>query len=281
MFKRKVLMTLFLVGMVMALFFLSPENARDYARKTVMGWFHGFFESADRARSFVDSISSGRVTVEQLQAEVEEMRMKVSRLETENAYFRELLTENARLREMLNFKRASSFQLLAAKVTGRDPSTWWQSVIVNRGWKDVAEIPGANIDRDLPVISPRGVVGKTGQAMGNETEVTLIFSENCKISVATEGSNVQGIVKGGGVTNDGRPLLTMTYINRDAQIAPGERLFTTGLGGTFPAGLYVGSVQEVLPLKKSENFGLYLEAIVDPAIDPAKIDDLFIILKTK
>lgn len=274
-------MTIFIVGMVMALVFLSPEDAKKHVRETVMGWFHGFFQSADRARSFVGNITSARVTMEQLQKEAEEMKMKISRLETENAYFRELSVENARLREMLNFKRASSFQLLAAKVTGRDPSTWWHSVIVNRGWKDVAETPGANIDRDLPVISPRGVVGKTGQAMGNETEVILIFSENCEISVATEGSNVQGIVKGGGVTKDGRPLLLMTFINRDAQIASGERLFTTGLGGTFPAGLYVGSVLEVLPLRKSVNFGLYLEAIVDPAIDPGKIDDLFIILKTK
>jgi rod shape-determining protein MreC len=274
-------MWLFGVGMVVALIFLSPENAREQARQVMMGGVKGFFESVDRARSFASDVGRRKQTVEELEGVVEEMRMKISRLETENAYFRELLVENARLREMLNFKRASSFELLAAKVKARDPSTWWQKVIVNRGWKDAAKIPGANIDRDLPVISPRGVVGKTGQAMGEEMEVMLIFSENCKISVATEGSNVQGIVKGGGFTRDGRPLLTMTYINRDAQIAPGERLFTTGLGGTFPAGLYVGSVQEVLPLRKSENFGLYLEAIVDPAIDPSKIDDLFIILKTK
>ncbi|MCS7063790.1 MAG: rod shape-determining protein MreC [Methylacidiphilales bacterium] len=272
-------MGVFISGMVLAVIFLSPEKAKEKAREKLFDWLHGIFESADRARSFVGNIQAGRLTVEQLQEQVKALQMKVNRLETENAYFRELSVENARLREMLNFKRASSFQLLAAKVVERDPSAWWSTVIVNRGWKDVKGIPGANLDRDLPVISPRGVVGKTGQVMGMKTEVILIFNENSHISVATEGTNVQGIVKGGGVGKDGRPLLRMIYIDRDAQIAPGERLFTTGLGGTFPAGLYVGSVLEVLPLRQTVNFGLNLEAIVDPAIDPSKIDDLFIILK--
>ena len=231
---------------------------------------------SDGVRSLYSDVNAGLTTLDAAQAEVAKLRSEKDRLATENSYLLDLRKENNRLREMLGFKQASQYRLMTARVVSRDPSNWWNTVMINRGWSD-----DENLTPDLPVVTPRGVVGKTGTVSRSVTEVILMVNENCKISSVIEGSREQGIVVGEGIAAEGKPKARMKFIARNADIAVGERIFTSGLGGVFPSGLLLGTIEMVPPLSASENFGLYREAVIDTAVDPSQLDELFVVIGTK
>jgi rod shape-determining protein MreC len=231
---------------------------------------------SDWVRSLYSDVNAGLTTLDAAQAEVVKLRSENARLATENSYLIDLRKENNRLREMLGFKQASQYRLMTARVVSRDPSNWWNTVMINRGWSD-----DENLTPDLPVVTPRGIVGKTGTVSRSVTEVILMVNENCKISCVIEGSREQGIIVGEGVAAEGKPKARMKFIARNAEIAVGERVFTSGLGGVFPSGLLLGTIEMVPPLSASENFGLYREAVLDTAVDPSQLDELFVVIGAK
>jgi len=230
----------------------------------------------EKAHDFFTEVDVGLQNRQAAQQEVQRLGTENTRLQLENNFLRDLEKENARLKEMLAFKQESPFKLLACRVISRDPSSWWNTILINRGWAD-----DKSLDKDLPVVSPRGLVGKTGTVSKYTTEVILLVDENCKVASVTRGSNAQGIVMGEGNFDQGKPRMHMKFIDRSANLAVGELVFTSGLGGVFPAGLPIGVISEAPPLSSAINFGLYREAIVDPIVDLAQFNELFIIVGAK
>jgi rod shape-determining protein MreC len=230
----------------------------------------------DSATALISDVDDGLETLRTLQREVVRLRKENTRIATENIYYRNLTAENARLQEMLNFKTVSPFRLQACKVIGRKQESWWSSLQVNIGWED-----DVGLMKDLPVVSPRGVVGKTGEVYAKTTEVILMVNPNCKIAATLETTQEHGIVIGGGSRTKSQPQSKMTYIPRAADLGVGERVFTSGAGGVFPPGLFLGTVAEVKPLSAQSNFGLYRELWIDPAIDLTQLEELFIVMGSK
>ena len=58
---------------------------------------------------------------------------------------------------------------------------------------------------------------------------------------------------------------------RTARISPGVKVFSTGDGGVFPAGLLLGTVKHL------EDKDVSAEAVVNPAVNFSLLDDVFII----
>ncbi|NBR45774.1 MAG: rod shape-determining protein MreC [Verrucomicrobia bacterium] len=207
-----------------------------------------------------------------LEEENRNLRAENVRLQAEIRQMDYLRTENDRFREMLAFRDQQSYRLLACRVVERDPSNWWNSVLVDRGWKD-----DPNLAPDQPVLTPRGVVGKTGTVGRSTTRVMLISDENCKVSVLAEGSGARGILMGDTPLNGGQPICRMTFVTRDSKFDVGQRVLTTGLGGTFPPNLLVGTVSDAPPRTNQKNSGLYREGTVIPATDLNDLRELFVL----
>ena len=79
-----------------------------------------------------------------LEEENRNLRAENVRLQAEIRQMDYLRTENDRFREMLAFRDQQSYRLLACRVVERDPSNWWNSVLVDRGWKDDPTLPPTN-----------------------------------------------------------------------------------------------------------------------------------------
>ena len=87
-------------------------------------------------------------------------RIEWESLEKENADLKsrtvdydEVVAENDRLRALLNFKSShNQYQLLAGSVISRDYGTWTNTMIIDVG-------SGEGVEKDMPVITPSGVVG--------------------------------------------------------------------------------------------------------------------------
>ena len=271
--KRHNFVLLTIIGLIIVAFLLLSQDWKPQLQDFGRNVFGPAIRFVDRQRQFVNQVRSGFQSLDQAQHDLRDLREQNAELATENQVLQNLRGENTRLREMLDFKQSSQFKLLACRVVSRDPSNWWNTVIINRGWTD-----NDKLTSDLAVVTPRGVVGKTGLVSRNVTEVILMINQNCKISGTVETSNDQGIVVGMGAPAEGKPRVQMEYLPRGAQLAIGQRIFTSGLGGVFPQGLFLGTVLEAPPLSSTNNFGLYRSATVDPALDLTQLDELFVIL---
>jgi rod shape-determining protein MreC len=67
----------------------------------------------------------------------------------------------------------------------------------------------------------------------------------------------------------------MDYVLRSGDVAPGDRVVTSGLGGVYPKGLPVGEVLEV-----KDNPGEFFKDIqVRPMVDFGKLEELLVLLR--
>ncbi|MDQ6765456.1 MAG: rod shape-determining protein MreC, partial [Verrucomicrobiota bacterium] len=153
-------------------------------------------------------------------------------------------------------------------IVTRDASTWWRTVTINRGKHD-------GIETDMPVVTEEGLVGKTTTVSDSISLVLLVSDENCRVASTVEGTREQGIVAGERVVGALTPLLDLNFLSKQANLQPGQKAYTSGVGGVFPSGLVIGAVKE---FKVRE---LDAQARLTPAVDLAKLEDVFVITGRK
>ncbi|HOO77634.1 MAG TPA: rod shape-determining protein MreC [bacterium] len=191
-------------------------------------------------------------------------------LEEENAFLaREVIRlsevekENLQLRDLLDFQQASPYRTLGARVVGRDIRHWYQAVTIDKGTRRGVRV-GAG------VVTGRGVVGRVIEAGAGSARVLLLIDPNCRVGSMIRSSRVPGVAVG-----DGEGGCSLEYLSRQAQIGEGERVVTSGLSGTFPSGIPVGTVTAV----ESEEHGLYQSARVAPAVEFEKLYRVLVLLE--
>ena len=146
----------------------------------------------------------------------------------------QLAQENTRLRALLSVESRFHGATTAAEVlySGRDPFT--QKIFVDKG-------EGAGIQLGQAVIDDIGVVGQVTRVFPYMAEVTLVTDKDHAVPVKVERSGVRSVMYGAGT---GR-LPELRFLSPNAEIQPGDRLVTSGIDGTYPAGLAVAQVASV------------------------------------
>jgi rod shape-determining protein MreC len=266
---------------------LLPDEVTQPLRHGALAIFGPVISTVEKPVHYFGRVDSKLRTLDEAQRELRELRARVGLLEAENATLSNMKADNARLREMLGFREASQYLLLPCRVISREPSNWWDSVQVNVGDINNNELYQKyggkyTLGPDEPVVSPRGVVGKTGTVSQSVTDVILMVNENCSISAYVDGTHDQCIVQGQGNFDQGQPSVRVKYLPKNSQVAVGQFIVTSGLGPYFPAGLRLGTVTNVPPLDNAyPTFGLYREATIEPTADLNQLDELFVVLGSK
>jgi len=286
--KSTASLVVLLVGIALILVcFLLPDQVTRSMRKETMELLGPILSTTEKPVAFFQGMDSKLKTLDQAQAEVANLQHQLAELQLRNQLLSDKETENARLREMLGFQAASKYELLPCRVVSREPSSWWTTVQINVGWKNNQELDKKyggkfSLTSDQPVVSPRGVVGKTGNVSRDVTDVILLVDRNCSISATIDGTHDQGIVKGQGNFEQGETRVMIDYLPKDSQVKTNDFIVTSGLGPYFPAGLRLGTVIEVPPVKNEyPTFGLYRQAVIEPTANLNQLDELFIVLGPK
>jgi rod shape-determining protein MreC len=274
-------------GLTLVLLLIPDKTARSMRKQTleVLG---PVLRTAEAPIIFFRGMNSKLTTLDQAQVQLAILQRQVNELQLRNQLLQDKASENARLREMLGFQAASPYELLPCRVVSREPSSWWDSVQINVGWSVNDELDKKyhgkySLGSDQPVVSPRGVVGKTGTVSQYVTDVILLVNENCSISATIENTHDQGIVQGQGNLDEVKPRVLVNYLPKNSQVAVHQFVVTSGLGPYFPAGLRLGEIIEVPELNKTykTGFGLYRQATIEPTADLNQLDELFIVLGPK
>jgi rod shape-determining protein MreC len=148
--------------------------------------------------------------------------------------YQALEQENARLRALLNVGARFQGAATAAEVlySGRDPFT--QKLFVDKG-------EAAGVQPGQAVIDETGVVGQVTRVFPYIAEVTLVTDKDHAVPVKVERTGVRSVMYGAGT---GR-LPELRFLSPNADIQAGDRLVTSGIDGTYPAGLAVAQVVSV------------------------------------
>ena len=192
-------------------------------------------------------------------AENKKLKEEITNLSTRYAILEEAAAENKRLRNLLGFEKKFSYTLLPARAVVREPSYIYRSIIISVGRKKGAA-------RYMPVVNKDGVVGKIIQAMPNISLVQLIRDPSERISVMIKKNNEVGILE----TIDSKNFFIQ--YRKHAEVNKGDTIVTSGLGGIYPKGLYVGIVSEV----KEIDDPLFKDVYVVPCVDFEHIEEVFV-----
>ena len=200
----------------------------------------------------------------------EENRYLKSQLEnyvSDQILIQELESENEELSAILKAEtKMRDKQVFHATVIARDPEQWDKVIFINKGKSD-------NIELDMAVITTDGLIGKVSQVAEYTSKVQLITGGNRtnRISAMIQSPNLlYGIIEGT-TTEEGNLLLKQIPI--DGKVEKGMKVISSGLGGIFPKGLYIG---EVVEFYKDEH-GLTQTVVVEPAADFYGIQEVMVV----
>jgi rod shape-determining protein MreC len=192
--------------------------------------------------------------------------------------------ENVRLRALLGFQQKSPLPLLAAEVVAIDPSAQTDTLILARGTADgvrpraVALAPnGALVGPVLDVSSHScSVLMLTDSACSVGAQVVrraappvLLFSSRAAKTISVRNGPV-GICQG-----DRAGHMTLTYLPAVADVRVGDLVTTSGLGGIYPKGIPIGTV-EVVTADKARSVKT---ARLRPAVDLDHLEQAFLRIK--
>lgn len=196
----------------------------------------------------------------ELQKENEELKKQVAKLETELADTYTNEVEIERLKKLVNVIETShDLQYVAADIVSVSADGFGSTFSVNKGTLD-------GIKLNSVVVSCDGLVGKVTDIGFNWATVTAITDPSMSVGATVKRSEATGVTEGD-VSLRAKGLLRLSYLTADASVIRGDIVFTSGLGGVFPAGILIGKITEV----ESEENGLAQNATIEPA---ASLDGL-------
>lgn len=183
--------------------------------------------------NYLQSISNLRTA----QTENDLLKQRVQELEVEVRQKEDLTLENARLKSLLDLKEDVKYKILPAQIIGRDPSVWFDTLILNRGSL-------AGVKLNMPIINKGGLIGRVASVSPLTSQVNLVTKEKegaGGIIGELGNSNALGVV--GGTSK--KELLEMGYVPGSVEVKAGETVYTSGQEGIYPPGLKIGEVVEV------------------------------------
>lgn len=214
-----------------------------------------FSRPANAMNDLFDSVSDLQNTYEENQR----LKQEIDRIYETQAEVSALRDENQRMQEELDLQASLvEYQTISGTVLSRNPDSWVDQVIIDRGTQDGVEI-------GMSVMSGNGLIGRITEANPTSSKVVLLTnleqsSNQVSAEIATEEEVVHGLVAGYDAEEN---LLIMNQITSTAEIQEGEQVTTSGLGGNIPRSLVIGTVVDVT----MDSHGLAQQVYIEPAAD--------------
>ncbi|HMD68896.1 MAG TPA: rod shape-determining protein MreC, partial [Chitinivibrionales bacterium] len=119
----------------------------------------------------------------------------------------------------------------------------------------------------MPVMTSRGVAGKVVQVMGRMSLVQLLVDPANRTSVMIGRTREIGILE----TTNGSEFSIMFRAHAD--VAVGDTIITSGLGGIYPKGLLAGTVTKL----EEGRDPIFKKAFVRLEVTLDRIEEVFVI----
>ena len=176
-----------------------------------------------------------------------------------------LKQENKQLKQQLSLNKSlTSYTDISTYVISRSPSTWQNQIVISKG-------SNAGITKGSAVVSDKGLIGRVMEVNKNNSKVELVTTQDDAADrfavqlIDNNGQTVNGLITGYDTDTN---LLVMGQITSKENVKKGTQVITSGLGGTTPKGLFVGTVEKVV----NQQAGLPTKIYIKPAADMTNLN---------
>jgi rod shape-determining protein MreC len=221
-----------------------------------------FQKKIDQTTRFMKSIWYNYFFLIQVAEENERLREQAQHFTALKYKHEEVLQANTRLRLLLELGPEVQRPVLAAQVIGKDPSPWFQTIMVDKGRAQGVEIA-------LPVVNAQGIVGLVVEVTERYAKVMLITDPKSAVDALVQKSRARGIIKGGTAG-----YCVFNYVLRHHDLNVGETVVSSGMDGVFPKGLPIGHVAAI----NKADYGIFQEVTIHPFVDFERLEEVLIIL---
>jgi len=272
-FFRKKQMFIFLIGIIFVIgligYSLQDRSKRSIPEQFIsdtVGWIQqGINVPIGYVKTFFSNISNVKDTYNEnkvLKEKISEYKTllyDVQTLEEENEELKKIVDQEASLHE---------YDSIQANVVARSPERWLHQVTINKG-------ANSGVEANMAVITADGMLGKVLSVSHNSSTVQLLtgFDEFNRIAamVQRDDKDVHGVIE---QYDEEREALILKIIEEsDSDLEPGEVVLSSGMGGVFPSGLPIGTIEEVIP----DQYGLTKTALIKPAANMYSINNVIVV----
>ena len=133
-------------------------------------------------------------------------------------------------------KTLTEYTPINATILSRNKSYWFNTITIDKG-------KSSGIKKDMAVVTNAGLIGKISKVYKYSSEIKLITSDdvNYKVSVTikTDSGDTYAILNGYDKKTN---CLKVVGVEKNSDVKENTKIVTSGLGGVFPTGIYVGEV---------------------------------------
>ena len=205
------------------------KPARSYLEEVAYP-LHWLADLPSRVAELGESSTRSRA---ELEKENDQLQTQLLVLRAQQQRMAGLDAENIRLRSLLNATEMLKDRVQVAELIGVSPDPLTHIITINRGSSDDVFVGQA-------VIGSEGLMGQVIDVFGNHSRVLLITDSTHALPVQVRRNGLRSIAEGVG---DGR--LRLRYVSPTMDIVAGDLLESSGLGGRYPVGYPVGTVEQI------------------------------------
>jgi rod shape-determining protein MreC len=206
---------------------------------------------------FLVDLGDARSERDRLEVKVEELQEKVDELE-------ELKLENETLKNMIAVKESRpDLEFLVVDVIGANPDVWEQTVQIGAGYSD-------GLQEYMAILSEDGsLIGRIILCTSGASVVQLITDDKSSVGAKLQSNAEMGVVKG-----EGPGDVRLELLNQDADVKTGDIVVTSGLGGTCPADIPIGTVSEISERRADLSVGI----VIAPRASLTRLDRVMVVV---
>ena len=192
-------------------------------------------------------------TIESLQAENERLKQANIELEEKLRELEIIQAENLTLKEYVNLtEQYKNYKTVPAYIINKDTSNYSSIFVINVGEK-------SGVKENMTVIAAEGLVGHVISVTSDTAKVQTLIDSSNVVSATLENSKDNVICRG--ILEENK--LKATYISTDTVLTEGEKLYTSGMGGIYPKGIYIGTIEKINETKNITDRSFITQTGVD------------------
>jgi rod shape-determining protein MreC len=268
--RRAVVAALVAVSLILltAYFGESPSSPLHTLQRGIVQVFSPIEKGASTVLSPVRDIAGWFSDTFKARGQVKQLKGEVAHLRYALGQAQYAASQNAQLRSQVGLDNSigiSAYRPVGAHVIFRDPSLWYETIMVDKGSGDGVKVGD-------PVTGDGALVGEVTVADPTVSVVTLITDHTTAVAAqVADSSGDQGVL----VPAVGNPdQLVLQYLPRTASVQNGQFVTTVGfksgsLQDLFPPGIPIGTVSDSNLLSDLDNSG---QVRITPSADLRHLD---------
>lgn len=204
---------------------------------------------------------------DELAQENEQLKQRIAELEEQARLGEDAIEENERLYDLLELReKRRDLHLESARITARGASNWTSTLTLNRGTDYGVAVGNCVIDQY------GNLVGVVKDVSYNWCTVHTVVDADLELGGLVARTDSAAILEGDFALM-GQGKLKLSYLPENTHLLSGDQVLTSGMGGVYPSGLMVGTIDEVL----TEPSGMGRYAVISPSAQLDELRQVFII----